>query len=173
MGDFNITRFVEDQNRAGSITQAMTDFSEWIESEEAKGNPEGLEHRTKEASKQQKKTLAMELKSLDDKEEIAPLSEKDRTRRGTIKQIWEALLGMEEAKWCQRSRETWLKEGNGNTKFFYKVVNHQCKINKIKKMKFRNLETGFFQRLNSVWFPTLLRLSNEDMLGHRTGSTRI
>ncbi|KAK1312839.1 hypothetical protein QJS10_CPA07g00752 [Acorus calamus] len=51
MGDFNVTRFVEDQNRAGSITQAMTDFSEWIESEDIE---QGLVSHFTEAFKQRR-----------------------------------------------------------------------------------------------------------------------
>ncbi|KAK1259135.1 hypothetical protein QJS04_geneDACA017953 [Acorus gramineus] len=32
-GDFNVTRFVEDRNRAGMGTSAMDKFSEWIDME--------------------------------------------------------------------------------------------------------------------------------------------
>ncbi|KAK1300587.1 hypothetical protein QJS10_CPB13g01304 [Acorus calamus] len=31
MGDFNVTRFVEDRNREGPVSRAMTDFSSWID----------------------------------------------------------------------------------------------------------------------------------------------
>ncbi|KAK1301490.1 hypothetical protein QJS10_CPB12g00947 [Acorus calamus] len=33
MGDFNVTRFIEDRNHPGPTTPAMTSFSNWIDGE--------------------------------------------------------------------------------------------------------------------------------------------
>ncbi|KAK1300089.1 hypothetical protein QJS10_CPB13g01268 [Acorus calamus] len=38
---------------------------------------------------------------------------------------------MEETEWRQRSRELWLKEGDNNTKFFYKAANQRRRSNHI------------------------------------------
>ena len=42
---------------------------------------------------------------------------------------------MEEISWRQKSRETWLKEGNKNTGFFHKMENSNRRRNCLKKIK--------------------------------------
>ena len=42
---------------------------------------------------------------------------------------------MEETSWRQKSRETWLKEGDKNTGFFHKMANSNRKRNCLKKIK--------------------------------------
>ena len=45
------------------------------------------------------------------------------------------LLERDEIMWCQRSRVQWLKEGNGNTKFFHNKANQRRRKNAIEKLK--------------------------------------
>lgn len=45
------------------------------------------------------------------------------------------LLKTEETMWRQRSRATWLKEGDKNSKFFHAKAKQRGKINSIKKLK--------------------------------------
>ena len=41
---------------------------------------------------------------------------------------------MEEVSWRQKSRETWLKEGNRNTGFFHRMTNSHRRRNSIRSI---------------------------------------
>jgi hypothetical protein len=55
------------------------------------------------------------------------------------------LLIREELMWLQRSRVTWLKEGDKNTSFFHRKASNRSRKNKIKKLK---LEDGSIMENN-------------------------
>ena len=46
---------------------------------------------------------------------------------------------MKEISWRQKSRETWLKEGDKNTRFFHRMANSKRKRNCLKKIKINGL----------------------------------
>lgn len=48
-----------------------------------------------------------------------------------VDHLWE----QEEMYWLQRSRVTWLREGDANTAFFHRTTLHRMRVNKIAKLK--------------------------------------
>ena len=46
---------------------------------------------------------------------------------------------MEEISWRQKSRQTWLKEGDKNTGFFHKMANSNRRRNCRKKIKINGI----------------------------------
>ncbi|KAK1298032.1 hypothetical protein QJS10_CPB14g01222 [Acorus calamus] len=82
-----------------------------------------------------KRAIEEELRVLEDREESIPLSKEDRLGRASLKSSWFQWLRTEEAEWRERSRETWLKEGDNITKFFHKVANMRRRINHIRAMQ--------------------------------------
>jgi hypothetical protein len=79
-----------------------------------------------------------------------------------LRKRMDELLYREEMIWMQRSRVTWLKEGDHNTKFFHKKAAGRSKKNKIKCLKKEDgqitrdkgemeaMATQFFQDLYSA-----------------------
>jgi hypothetical protein len=47
----------------------------------------------------------------------------------------EKILLFEELNWRQKSRALWLKEGDKNTKIFYRVANSHRKFNQVNSLK--------------------------------------
>lgn len=54
----------------------------------------------------------------------------------------------EEIAWRQKSRELWLKEGEQNTKFFYKMVNAHKRRNFIISIKVNRLRLSKDYEMN-------------------------
>ncbi|KAK4594003.1 hypothetical protein RGQ29_017898 [Quercus rubra] len=77
-----------------------------------------------------KKTQLLEtLKLLNAKEGEFGLSDAETCERAMARSEVENLLSLEEISWRQKSRMLWIKEGDNNTKFFYKMANSRKRFN--------------------------------------------
>lgn len=50
-------------------------------------------------------------------------------------QDYHKVLRMEEISWRQKSKQSWLKEGDRNMKFFHKIVSWRQSINSLSRLK--------------------------------------
>jgi hypothetical protein len=66
--------------------------------------------------------MEFEINQLINKSAIIALSVEDNESFKALESSRNALLREEENRWRLRSRETWLRSGDSNTKFFHKVV---------------------------------------------------
>jgi hypothetical protein len=107
------------------------------------------------------KSLSKEIKQKRDKLEELHGRNDDSSSMEILKLTKEMdeLLYREEIAWLQRSRITWLREGDQNTKFFHRQASKRQKKNKIRKLKrsdgswtmdtreTENMTSAFFQNL--------------------------
>ena len=75
------------------------------------------------------------LKSLDVKEGEFGLFEGEISERVTVRSELENLLSLEEISWREKSKMLCIKEGDNNTKFFYKVANSLRRYNHLSMLE--------------------------------------
>ncbi|KAG5595439.1 hypothetical protein H5410_036671, partial [Solanum commersonii] len=90
--------------------------------------PRGLKRR----SRSMDKLKALKTKIKDWSKSV---QEKEIVSRMTLLNDFEDIARKEEIAWQQRSRATWLKEGDRNTNFFHKTVNAHRRTNTIDRLK--------------------------------------
>ena len=76
-----------------------------------------------------KNELLGTLESLDAKEGILGLSATERNEKNEVRSQVEHLISLEEISWRQKLRMLCIKEGDNNTKSFYKMANSYRRYN--------------------------------------------
>ena len=72
---------------------------------------------------------------LDAKEELVGLSNEDQICRLQLKADIEQLASLEKISWRQKSHALYVKEGDNNTRFFYRLANSHRNANQIKRIE--------------------------------------
>ena len=138
--------------------------------------------------------LSEELQGLESKEHLPGLSDEEKDRRADLKTEIGRLLLAEETSWRQKSRATWLAEGDRNTAFFHRTANAHRRFNYIAKIKVDGVVhegqdavatgiVGFYEKLynepeqwrprvDGLWLPSL-NLEEVDRLTRPFGEEEV
>ncbi|XP_059450778.1 uncharacterized protein LOC132181539 [Corylus avellana] len=81
-----------------------------------------------------KRTLLEDLRVFDEHEESRALNVEELARKAEVVQELEKCTLMEEISWRQKSRVSWLKEGDKCTKFFHSIANSNRRYNSIENL---------------------------------------
>jgi len=88
-------------------------------------------HNRQGEQRKLKMTLQQELMVLELLEEDQDLDLEQLQRKMEVQKLLLDILGEEELYWFQRSRSTWLHEGDNNTEFFHRIANGRMRKNTI------------------------------------------
>jgi hypothetical protein len=84
--------------------------------------------------KVRKKALLEEIQTLDDLKEERELATDERDRKENATNDLAKVALMQEISWRKKSRATWLKEGDNNTRFFHCLANSHRRHNFISSL---------------------------------------
>ncbi|CAN1348763.1 hypothetical protein LINPERPRIM_LOCUS41571 [Linum perenne] len=91
-----------------------------------------------------------QLNALDQLEDSGIFSEQERLLRISIKCELDRLWKMEEISWSQKAKETWLKLGDRNTRFFHRVANARKRHNNLDRILVNGIATQGQQELKTA-----------------------
>lgn len=103
----------------------------------------------------EKLILEEELKQLHEQVILQGMDEFSFLKEKELNKVYSNILAREESFWREKSRETWLKEGDRNTKFFHMLVKVRRTHNKIFSIK--NMEGDLLTDQESI---------NKEAIGH-------
>ncbi len=81
-----------------------------------------------------KNELQIRIQDMDLIEDTSTLSSEEQVTKDQLKAELENVLLFEEINWRQKSRATWLQEGDKNTRFFHRIANSNCRFNTIDRL---------------------------------------
>ena len=86
--------------------------------------------------------LLLQIQDLERVEEQRPLFVEERVSQEQSNSDYENLLLSEEIHWRQKSRATWLQEGDKNTRFFHRVANSNRRFNSFARLSIQGVLTS-------------------------------
>jgi hypothetical protein len=92
----------------------------------------------------------IEIQSVDLLEEDRPLTDEEIVKRALLKAHLEKVVLMQEVSRRQKSRTTWLKEGDQNTSFFHCLANSHRRNNFISSLSIDGSETSNQEVINDT-----------------------
>jgi hypothetical protein len=95
-------------------------------------------------------SLLIEIQSIDLLEEDRPLTDEEIVKRALLKAHLEKVVLMQEVSRRQKSRTTWLKEGDQNMSFFHCLANSHRRNNFISSLSIDGSETSNQEVINDT-----------------------